>query len=100
MSEHRLLQIYGQRGPHDEVAIVGNPVGLRALRDAINNALDKMQDVTEVMIADGEHYELAVTLQCEDWQDDAWQGLALPYSDGAYQRGGTKRLPPFPTEEP
>lgn len=85
----KLLHVYGQEGPHDDVVILGNRDGLTALRDTINRVLvgTKAQGVAlsvgprEPMTSDGEGFGLVVMRDDTEWQEATWQAYALPYTN-------------------
>lgn len=55
------LHIYGQFVPHDRATIRGNRGGLRALRDALTEALEGASTASaQVMVNDGEGYEVLI----------------------------------------
>lgn len=84
-NDMKLLHVYGQFTPHDEVVIAGDLKGLTALRDSINsiienkNVLDKDIKKIDVTTSDGEGYELLIALNQNDWQGDFWQNKSIPY---------------------
>lgn len=82
-----LLHLYSPIVHHGEAYIVGDRVGLTALRDAIDRALAEDSAAVEVFIADGEAYTAFVFLNEYPAEHKRWQWLALPYRDGfgAYQ---------------
>ena len=97
-----LLHVYGQYCNHDSAHIVGNVEGLRALRDAIDQALAVRQsDVfssaspqpspaaasTNVFADDGEGYTVLVAVTDEPRLD----GLALPYAAEEFQPHSPER---------
>jgi hypothetical protein len=74
------LHIYGQSYFHEHAFIVGNTEALRALRDAIDDALETGTVVSGItaFTADGEGYEVKVYRE-ED--KEYWDNASLPYTD-------------------
>ncbi|PSR31235.1 MAG: hypothetical protein C7B46_17095 [Sulfobacillus benefaciens] len=70
-----ILHCYGQRQPHDPVSLIGTPTALRALRQALDAALDGGLGLCNVWAADGEAYSVLVI--------PSGQTLPLPCSDCA-----------------
>lgn len=77
----RLLHLYAQPAWHDDAWIVGNRAGLKALAQAIQNALASNEGRAEVMVADGEGYTLKVHLDNSEWQSQSWVKRAEPYTN-------------------
>lgn len=91
----KLVHIYAQQHQHDDCFIVANKEGLRALKKAIDKALEiveaPIQDArdpatyaaanAEVMTTDGEGYTVKVRLDNSEWTDKSWTTLLLPYTD-------------------
>ncbi len=92
-----IVHVYGQHQWHDEAVIAANTNGLRALRDAIDQALSSGAAVARVMVEDGEGYRLGVIRigpeRFEDWRDDA--RIGLPYIDPV---AGEDNFPGAPPE--
>lgn len=70
----KILNIYGQETWHTEAWIVGNDVGLLALKDAIEEALriyggktTTAKDKEPLFASDGEGYEVIVECHNDDW---------------------------------
>ena len=85
-----LLHVYASPYEHDSPIVVGDLVGLRALRDALDAAMSDSeavaggQAVTSPLFAqDGEGYEVIVLLRDEDWEDTAgfWRKAIAPYTE-------------------
>lgn len=74
-----LLHIYAQHSEHTEAYILGNREGLRALRAALDAALEHGAGTVEVMVADGEGYAVEIMLENSDWNSPAWINAAVPY---------------------
>lgn len=75
------IHIYPQYSWHADAWIVGNRVGLQALRDAINKALETGKPkVCDAFPCDGEGYGILVA----ELKDDQIQELHLPY----YEQSG------------
>lgn len=96
----KLLHLYAQDHQHGEAWVVGNRLGLEALRDAINLALQQGSAQTPsrdgcVFATDGEGYEVMVLLDESKWEGapigeekTVWDRLQCPYvGGGPYQRG-------------
>lgn len=83
MSELRLLHVHAQCAHHDDVRIVGNREGLKALFDAIEVALfdTDVPGKAPVMVSDGEHYDVFVRLDDSPWNSPTWTKRAVPYTD-------------------
>jgi hypothetical protein len=77
----KLIHIYGQQFFHDDAFIIGTREGLTALRDAINEALEKGRAVTEVFVNDGEGYDICIALNDSNCLSPFWNKLAVPYAD-------------------
>lgn len=80
-----LLHIYSQEAWHDDAFIVGNTEGLKALRDAINQALKRQSNRSQsvsgpVSVSDGEYYTTVIVKIDTDWQEEEWRELAVPYT--------------------
>lgn len=74
-----MLHVYGQYCEHDDVQIVGNEVGLRALRDAIDRALaEGTADAGDFFVGDGEGYDVTVAKRDGDWSQ--WGQYYVPYT--------------------
>lgn len=55
------VNLHGQPFPHEQGKIIGNPMGLVILRDAIQMALDERKSVeVELFASDGEGYTLRI----------------------------------------
>jgi len=72
------LHIYGQTYPHDHAFLVGNKEALKALREAIDAALNNQAGGTTVFATDGEGYDVKV--YCEE-EEEYWGKSKLPYND-------------------
>lgn len=73
-----MLHVYGQYCEHDDVQIVGNEVGLRALREAIDRALEKgTAEARDFFVGDGEGYDVTVAKRDVGWEE--WGKYYLPY---------------------
>lgn len=77
----KLLHIYGQSVWHDPAFIVGNVSALKALRDAIDQAIKNLKEGKKVSNADfctndGEWYNIYVIVDEENLER-----RALPYTD-------------------
>lgn len=77
----KLLHIFGQGAPHDDVEIVGNREALEELRKTISEALHGVPYSMEASVNDGEGYEITVQLLEGDWDTPAWRKLAEPYTE-------------------
>ena len=77
-----LLHVYPQEQWHDDAFIVGNRLGLEALRDAISEALlGKGRAKTDAYVTDGEGYEIKILCEDLEWKEDFWNNLSFPYTD-------------------
>lgn len=75
------LHVYGPEAWHNSAYVIGNPNGLKALRDAIDEALEKGTAKRECIVAsDGEGFYIRVGCLDEDWQSPRWAKMAVPYS--------------------
>ena len=81
MYSMNLLHIYAQEAWHDDAFIVGNRLGLEALRDAISEALEKGRARADAYVTDGEGYEIKILCEDLEWKEDFWNNLSLPYTD-------------------
>ncbi len=75
-----VLHIHAQTEWHEPAFVVGNRLGLTALRDAIDRALNRGDARCEVMPQDGECFDLFVIMDDADWQSSSWDRAALPYT--------------------
>lgn len=94
--EMLLLHIYSQLFEHCEARIIGNDVGLRALRDTIIKALREGQaESDELFASDGEGYQVEVIMMPDDWKDPRWDDPRNRphYCDRGYD-DDTHRTPP------
>lgn len=91
----KLLHVYGQDHEHEDVFVVGNTEGLQALRDAIDRALAKQDNVDAdlVFAGDGEGYMVFAIVNNAEWDEARWQKLALPYSDDMYHYASQSFVP-------
>lgn len=81
MSE-KLLHIYGQKAWHDEVIIVGNKKSLKSLIQALIDAIALGAGrAKEVMVTDGEGYDVLILTEDSPWADKEWMQMPLPYTD-------------------
>jgi hypothetical protein len=80
-----ILHIYPQHEPHDDPFIIGSRNALKALKAAIEDALDAPNDGTadsEVMFTrDGEGYTVLIMVDDSDWQGHQWQDAMFPYAN-------------------
>ena len=86
-----VMHVYGQDCEHEEAFIVGNETALRALRDALDAALNGGLGQATVFAADGEGYILHVIKHPTQRIDR----LQLPYS-GWERRYGMERRGRYP----
>lgn len=85
------LHIYAQTDWHSESFIVGTTPALKALRDAIDQALEKNSAVTESMVNDGEGFDIVVA--CVDNLEE-FDKLSVPYtSDIAKEHNSAAKDP-------
>lgn len=98
MKSNKLLHFYGQHQPHQEAWVCGNKEGLIALRDLLDEAINKCSGscVTqgaslELTSSDGEDYKvLALCLS-----DSYMEKLILPYTNETYLPAVSDKLVPF-----
>lgn len=77
------LHIWGQASEHDDVTIIGSEKALKALRDAIDAAIERtVAGAGTVFAADGEGYY--ATVICLN-APHVWRRLAVPYTDECSQ---------------
>ena len=77
-----ILHVHAQLAWHDDAVLVGNEEGLRALREAITEALESGEGGhANVTAADGEGYQVVVKLRSADFGARAWDDARLPYTD-------------------
>ena len=90
-----LLHIYAQEAWHDDAFIVGNRLGLEALRDAISEVLlGKGRAKTDAYVTDGEGYEIKILCEDLEWEDFQ-NNLSLPYTDELAKDARPNREPPW-----
>ena len=96
----KLLHIHAQPHWHAEAYIVGNSEGLKALRDAIDKALENghaatPHDEKPVFVTDGEGYVVHVVKNDDKWDGESWNKAALPYTDEIAQYGYEGKIGPW-----
>lgn len=76
-----IMHIYGQPCWHDDAFIVGDTTSLKALRDAIDKALDSEHNEAAMssFATDGEGYRTIILKR--DLDDTGWNEIASPYTD-------------------
>lgn len=83
--EDSMIHIFAQESWHEDAFIVANREGLEALRDALNKALkdgDKaVVELKDLMVGDGEGFDLAILRDDSPFASEFWNRLAVPYSD-------------------
>lgn len=83
-SEVKLLHIYGQYSHHDEVIIIGNTEGLMALHKVLGEAICNGSGSTplkgELMVSDGEGYQILVIREDSNWGSGNWGKIPVPYT--------------------
>lgn len=72
----RRLHVYGPDQWHGETFVVGNRAALKALREALDEALETGSGLSLAYAADGEGFACGVVL-VED--EGVWEEVALPY---------------------
>ena len=77
-----LVHIYSQEQWHDESYIVGNRLGLQAIRDTLNEAIDKGKSEALLYTSDGEGYYVRIISDDSGWQGEFWDNLEMPYTQG------------------
>lgn len=78
-----LLHVYGQRAWHDEVLIKGTPDALRALRQAIDDALHVGTALSQpLFVNDGEGFVVHIECNTEDEMDEARKPYSADYAGG------------------
>lgn len=89
MSKYPVVHIYGQYAHHMEAIILGNKVGLMALKKAINTALCRPEGrgSQEVYVNDGEGYYIEIQVI----QDERIDNLPVPYT-ADYAQDKCRRL--------
>ncbi len=82
----KVLHIYAQAWEHMDAYIIGNTEGLLALKAAIEQALAASNGVCstpfehgEVMVADGEGYQVFVMRRDQEWCE-GWKDIDTPYT--------------------
>jgi uncharacterized protein YgfB (UPF0149 family) len=74
----RLAHIHAQFSEHDDAYIVANSAGLRAIRGAIDEALEEGQAAVDLFVADGEGFSLRLHLDDTEFAE-AGSPWAVPY---------------------
>lgn len=82
-----VLHLYGQEAYHDDAYMVGTEEGLRALLQGLQQALVSGQGKAEVLVNDGEYYDLHIIRVDGDWQGEAVSRLRKPYTWEGAQDG-------------
>jgi len=80
MESNQILNIYGQEAWHTDAQIVGSPLALQALKDALGRAIqngyseigDEKGDGNPLFASDGEGYLLKITC-IGNWDDPRWK---------------------------
>lgn len=73
------VHVYAQTHEHGDAFIVGSTNGLKALRDAIDRALNgEVDSVVGMMASDGEGYNLFIATEDKPFM---WDQLQMPYTD-------------------
>jgi len=86
---NEILHIYAQSSWHDNATIAGTPESLKALRGAIDTAIQKGVAKCDSFVNDGEGYTIIV----QSMSADEAERIAAPYTDEiASEKGGR----PFP----
>lgn len=85
-----VVHVYGQWGWHDHAGIVGNTYGLLRILRAVLWALIRGHAVAEVIVNDGEGYELVIFRHGKVFQ------LAVPYEEGLAREANVRQLRPYP----
>lgn len=76
----KLIHIYPQESWHMDAYIVANREGLQALKEAIDEALDRENAEVEAFVSDGEGYEIEIILNDSPWGSTFWKQVAVPYT--------------------
>jgi hypothetical protein len=68
----KILNVYGQEMPHEEVRIIGNLMGLLSLRGLIDKAVNEGKSISTdeedgLFASDGEGYRVIVELHEDEW---------------------------------
>jgi hypothetical protein len=77
-----ILHIYSQVDWHDEAYIVGNPAGLKALRDAIDEALSDRVGTADAYVNDGEGFRTIIINHDKPYASEDWNKVLVPYCGG------------------
>lgn len=78
-----VLNIYAQESWHASARIVGDEVGLLALRDAVNEALASCRGEGTALASDGEGFDFVVIKS----NAKTMETLVLPYAMRRYDEG-------------
>lgn len=96
MKPNRLLHFYGQHQPHREAWVCGNKEGLIALRDILDEAINKCSGSCvaqgasiELTSSDGEEYKALALCFSDSYMDK----LTLPYINESYLPVSDKLVP-------
>lgn len=84
-----VVHLHGPRIPHGDALVRANSEGLAKLYRLIYKIVESHPTgqhqpttmTTTTYIADGEGFDLHLTLDTSDWQSQSWQGAGLPYAD-------------------
>lgn len=97
-----LLHIHAQHSEHNEAYILGNRMGLEALRRAIDVALTNSTGESEadVMVSDGEGYSAVIVLEDARWNSPVWRNAAVPYIAEHASEKREDAIWPWNREEP
>jgi hypothetical protein len=86
----KLLHVYGQKDFGDRVYILANRDALLALKDVIEDSLEKNASMETVEAkfhaADGQQFEVGILQDDSLWETFFWRNIKLPYEEG-YQGG-------------
>lgn len=79
--KERIVHIFPQPFYHQDAMIVGNKLGLLALKEAIEHALEEGKAECILMPSDEENYICHVALNDEELRAPFWKRMKEPYAE-------------------
>lgn len=79
--KERIVHIFPQAYFHQDALIVGNRLGLIALKEAIEHALEEGRAECILMPSDEENYTCHIALNDEELKAPFWQRMKEPYAE-------------------